>query len=129
MHTAFPIHYIKVGQSFRVPRRAAGNRFARDDKGPWSQRGLKQSPGERPRESAETRHAGPQPSRHVQMKGAAPLSGAEEQTAPAISAYAFSPACVFFVNGECMLDLTVPRHDISVGLFGSIEHGFDGGRL
>jgi hypothetical protein len=30
----------------------------------------------------------PQPSRHVRRKGAAPLSGAEEQTARAISAYA-----------------------------------------
>jgi hypothetical protein len=30
----------------------------------------------------------PQPSRHVQSKGAAPLSGAEKQTAFAISAYA-----------------------------------------
>jgi hypothetical protein len=35
----------------------------------------------------------------------------------------------FFVNGECILDLAVPRRDISVELFGSIEHGFGGGRL
>jgi hypothetical protein len=41
----------------------------------------KQLPGERPRETAETRHTSPQPSRHVRRKGAAPLSGAEEQTA------------------------------------------------
>ena len=34
--------------------RAAGNRFARDDKVPGPQLGAKQLPGERPRESAET---------------------------------------------------------------------------
>ena len=34
--------------------RAAGNRFARDDKEPGPQLGAKQLPGERPRESAET---------------------------------------------------------------------------
>ena len=34
--------------------RAAGYRFARDDKKPGPQLGAKQLPGERPRESAET---------------------------------------------------------------------------
>jgi hypothetical protein len=34
--------------------RAAGNRFARDDKEPRAQLGAKQLPGERPRETAET---------------------------------------------------------------------------
>ena len=34
------------------------------------------------------RYISPQPSRHVRRKGAAPLSGAEEQTARVISAYA-----------------------------------------
>ena len=34
--------------------RAAGNRFARDNKAPGPQLGAKQLPGERPRESAET---------------------------------------------------------------------------
>jgi len=34
--------------------RAAGNRFARDEKVPGPQLGAKQLPGERPRESAET---------------------------------------------------------------------------
>ena len=34
--------------------RAAGNRFARDDKVPGPQLGAKELPGERPRESAET---------------------------------------------------------------------------
>jgi hypothetical protein len=33
-------------------------------------------------------HTSPQPSRHVRRKGAAPFSGAEEQTARAISAHA-----------------------------------------
>jgi hypothetical protein len=67
--------------------RTAGNRFARDDKAPDPSWG-KQLPGERPHETAETSHASPQPSRHVRRKGAAPLSGAEEQTAGAISAHA-----------------------------------------
>ena len=48
--------------------RAAGNRFARDDKVPGPQLGAKQLPGERPRESAETRHTSTQPSRHVRKK-------------------------------------------------------------
>ena len=52
--------------------RTAGNRFARDDKEPGPSWG-KQLPGERP---------------HVRRKGAAPFSGAEEQTARAISAHA-----------------------------------------
>ena len=73
--------------------RAAGNRFARDGKVPGPQLGAKQLPGERPRESAETRHTSPQPSRNVRRKGAAPLSGAEEQTARAFRAYAMC-ACL-----------------------------------
>ena len=60
---------------------SAGNRFARDGKVPGPQLGAKQLPGEGPRESAETKHTSPQPSRCVRSKGAAPLSGAEEQTA------------------------------------------------
>jgi hypothetical protein len=37
---------------------------------------------------AEMRHTSPQPSRLVWRKGAAPLSGAKEQTAGAINTYA-----------------------------------------
>ena len=59
-----------------------------DDKVPGPQLEAKQLPGERPRESAKTRHTNPQSSRHVRRKGAAPLSGAEEQTARAFRAYA-----------------------------------------
>ena len=73
--------------------RAAGNRFTRDDKEPGPQLGAKQLPEERPRESAETRHTSPLPSRHVRRKGTAPLSGAEEQTARALRAYAIC-ACL-----------------------------------
>ena len=40
------------------------------------------------RVTAETWHTGPQPSRHVRRKSAAPLSGTEEQTARAINAHA-----------------------------------------
>ena len=58
--------------------KTAGNHFARDDKEPGSS-WEKRLPGERPREIAET---------HVRRKGAAPLSGAEEKTARAISAHA-----------------------------------------
>jgi hypothetical protein len=67
--------------------RTARNRFARDDKiraRAWG----KQLSGERPRETAETRHTSPQPSRHVRQKGAAPLSGAKERTARAIGYHA-----------------------------------------
>jgi hypothetical protein len=46
------------------------------------------APGERTRETAETCHTVRQPSRYVRRKSAAPLSGAEEQTTRAISAYA-----------------------------------------
>jgi hypothetical protein len=72
--------------------RTAGSRFARDEKvlGPsWE----KHLPEERPRETAETRHTSPQPSRYVQGKDAASLSGAEERTASARSAYALR-ACL-----------------------------------
>jgi|AntAceMinimDraft_5_1070358.scaffolds.fasta_scaffold267278_1 hypothetical protein len=61
----------------------------------WGLSGGKQLPGERPRKTAETLHTSPQPSRHVRMKGAAPLSGAEEQTARAISAFA-RYACLLY---------------------------------
>jgi hypothetical protein len=54
-----------------------------------------QLPGERPRATAETRHTGPQPSRYVRRKGAALLSGEEEQTARAISVYA---QCAFSLS-------------------------------
>ena len=67
-----------------------------DDKEPgpsWR----KKIPGERPRETAETQHTSPQPSRNAWRKGAAPLIGAEEQTARAISAYA-QCACFFFLK-------------------------------
>jgi hypothetical protein len=57
----------------------------------------KQSSGERPRETADTQHTSPQPSRHVRRKGAAPLSGAKEQTARAISAHA-QCACLLFLQ-------------------------------
>jgi hypothetical protein len=43
----------------------------------WGPSWGKQLPGERPRETAMTRHTSPQPSRNVQRKGAAPLSGVE----------------------------------------------------
>jgi hypothetical protein len=66
--------------------RAAGNRLARDDKKPGPQLGVNQLPGERPRETAETRHTSSQPRSYVSKKGAAPLCGAEEQAACAISA-------------------------------------------
>jgi hypothetical protein len=82
----------------------AGNRFARDDKKSWGPSWGKQLPGERPRETAETWHMSPQPSRHVRRKGAAPLSGAGEQTAHAISAYAQCACLLFFANGEYKLD-------------------------
>jgi hypothetical protein len=67
--------------------RTASSRFARDDKEPGPSWG-RQLPGERPRETAETRHTSPQPSRYVRRKGAAPFSGAEEKTARAISVHA-----------------------------------------
>jgi hypothetical protein len=67
---------------------AAGSRFARENKEPWPQLRAKQLPEDRPRETDETRHKRPQPSRHVQWKGAVLLSGAEDQTARAIGAYA-----------------------------------------
>jgi hypothetical protein len=44
----------------------------------WGLSWGKQLPGERPRETAETQHTSPQPSRLNRRKGAAPLSGAEE---------------------------------------------------
>jgi hypothetical protein len=68
-------------------KRTACNRFDRDDKEPGPSWG-NQVPGKLPHETAETRHTGPQPSRNVQRKGAAPQSSAEEQTARAISTYA-----------------------------------------
>ena len=68
----------------RARTASSRTRFARDDKELGPQLG-KQLPGERPRETAETRHTSLQPSRHVRRKDAAPLSGAEEQTARAIS--------------------------------------------
>jgi hypothetical protein len=77
-----PRHHQDWGRA-----RAAGSRFARDDKEPGPSWG-KQLLEERPRETAETWHTSPQPSRHVRRKGAAPLSGAEEQTARATSAHA-----------------------------------------
>ena len=53
----------------------------------WGLSGGKQLPGERPRKTTETRNTCPQPSRNLRRKGAASFSGAEEQTAGAISAY------------------------------------------
>ena len=86
--------------------KAAGNRFARDENVPGPHLGAKQFPEERPRESAETWHTSPQPSRHVRGKGAAPLSGAEEQTTRAFRAYAMCACLLFFANGEYELDWT-----------------------
>jgi hypothetical protein len=60
----------------------------------WDPSWGKQLPGKRPRETAETRHTISQTNRHVRRKGATPLSGAEEQTARTISAYA-QCACLF----------------------------------
>jgi hypothetical protein len=57
--------------------RTAGNRFARDDKEP-----------------------GPQLSRHVRRKGAAPLSGAEEQTSRATSVYAQCACLISLLMGS-----------------------------
>jgi hypothetical protein len=54
----------------------------------WGPSWRKQLPGERPRETAETRQTVPQPSRNVRRKDAGSLSGAEEQTARAINACA-----------------------------------------
>ena len=71
--------------------------FCRPDLEITPQLGAKQLPGERPREYAEMRHTSPQPSRHVRRKGAAPLSGAEEQTARAFKAYALC-ACLLSVQ-------------------------------
>jgi hypothetical protein len=65
-----------------------GQRFVRDDKEPGPQLGKIQLPGERPRETSESRLTSPQSSRYVRRKSAAPLSGAEEQTARAIGGYA-----------------------------------------
>jgi hypothetical protein len=66
----------------------------------------KQLPVERPREIAETRHTGLQPSRNVRKKGGAPLSCAEEQTARAISKRLLAVRLLpFFANGEYELDL------------------------
>jgi hypothetical protein len=76
--------------------RTAGNRFARDDIEPGPSWG-KQLPGERPRETAETGHTGPQPSRHVRRK--ASLSGAEERTVRAISAHAQCASLLTFQMG------------------------------
>ena len=54
-------HLLRIVSLCRPPphqdwgrARAAGNRFARDDKEPGPQLGAKELPGERPRESAET---------------------------------------------------------------------------
>ena len=72
----------------------------------WGPSWEKQLPGERPRENAENEHTSPQfslHSRYVRRKGAAPLSGAEEQTARAISLYA-QYLLTFFANGEYKLD-------------------------
>jgi hypothetical protein len=84
-------HFCEIVTLCRPPRhqdwgraRTAGNRFACDDKEPGPSWG-KQLPVERPRKTAETRHTSPRSSRHVRRKGAAPLSGAEDQTARAIS--------------------------------------------
>ena len=57
--------------------RAAGNRFARDDKESGPQLGAKQLPGERPRDlpRRDTRALSPA----GMFRGKAPLSGAEEQ--------------------------------------------------
>ena len=64
---------------------------------------------ERPRETAETQHTSPQPSWHIQRKGAAPLRGTEEQTARAISAYMRSTLLTFFANGECRVDCILTK--------------------
>jgi hypothetical protein len=71
-------HFFEIVKLFRPPphqdwgrARTAGSRTARDDKEPgpsWE----KQLLGERLRGTAETWHMGPQPSRHVQRKDAAP---------------------------------------------------------
>ena len=61
-----------------------GNRFPRDDNKLRPQLG-EAITRKGPRETAETWHTGPQPSRYVRRKGAAPLSGAEEHTARAVS--------------------------------------------
>ena len=75
--------------------RTAGNRLAREDKETGPSWGKQLPAGEQPRETADTLHASPEPSRHVRRKGAAPLRGAEEQTARAISAYMRSTPAYF----------------------------------
>jgi hypothetical protein len=76
--------------------RTAVNRFAGDDKEPGPSWG-EQLPGEQPRETAR-------PSRHVRRKGAAPLSGAEEQNVRAISARA-QCACLLSLKMGCITRL------------------------
>jgi hypothetical protein len=66
----------------------------------WGPSWGKQLPGERSCETAETWHTGPQPSLYVRSKGAAPLSGAEEQTARAIGIYAQYACLHLFANGS-----------------------------
>ena len=71
------------------------------DKVPGPQLGAKQLPGTQPRESAETLHTSPKkPSRHVRRKGAAPLSGAEEQTARALTGYSLCACLVSLQMGR-----------------------------
>jgi hypothetical protein len=69
----------------------------------WGPRWKKKIPGERPLETAELLHTSPQSSRHVRRKGTAPLSGPEEQTARAMSAYV-QCACLLPLQMEYKLD-------------------------
>ena len=62
---------------------------------------LGQLPGERPRETA-------QPNRHVRRKGSAPVSGKEEQTVRAISAYA-QYACLLSFQMGCINQTRLAR--------------------
>jgi hypothetical protein len=71
-----------------------------DDTELGPQLGAKELPIKRPRETDESWHSSPQPSRDLRKRGAAPLSGAEDQIARALSAYA-QYVCLFyfFANG------------------------------
>jgi hypothetical protein len=83
----------------------AGRRIACDGEEMWAPSCGKQLPRERPREPAEARHTGHQPSRHVRRKGTDPLSRTEEQAAR-VSRLCAVRLLTFFTNRMHKLDLT-----------------------
>jgi hypothetical protein len=84
----------------------------------WGPSWGKQLPGERPRETAETRHTSPQPSRHVRKKGAALLSDAKERTARAIRGYA---RCVCLLSLQMGTEWTLSSSLVLADLKASVE--------